>query len=146
MLISLFSCSKKEQQTSTDEAIKIVLEQKNVHESPEASEPKLTEQAIEAKTKNAIKKYKTLYAELKKMRHNSAFHFHCFGPNSPARTWKQEVEQLEAESGQLLFSKGLIAGDLIMLAIEWADNKGRNTETSKAIQKDIDINLKKIDK
>lgn len=133
-LSMLFSCGNKEQNVK-EEPYEIVEESE--------TEPELSPEEIETKTKVAVEKYKSLYEDLKKMRYNSAFHYHEFGVNSPARGWLRQVEQLEEEYGDVLFeNRSLIPRDLIMLAIEWGDNKGKSTDVSKSIQKDIENNLK----
>jgi len=86
--------------------------------------------------KQLFEEFKTLYYELLNFKDNEDFKKNGFGAGGSYNKWLKNVEKLKnnPESKSLL-RKGVIIGDLEKLGFEYLKSKGKETETTKHINR-----------
>jgi hypothetical protein len=99
-------------------------------ESTKAKEDTLKQEII-SKTKN-------LYLELIEFKGDDEFHRVGFGACCKYNNWLQKVEKLQNDpNAKLLLQEGVTVGDLQMLGLEYMRSKGKETEYSTFINKEL---------
>ena len=114
----LYSCQESKEETNEPEVAKV--------EEVDNSE----------KTEIIFGEFKTLYAELLDFKGKSDFIAFGFGQGGPYSEWLSNVQELKNNpDSKLLLQKGVVAGELEQLGLEYASSKGQETEVTKNFNK-----------
>lgn len=116
--VSLMSCQNDQKKTEEKETVKV-------------EEVDNTE-----KIEKIFGQFKELYNELTEFKDKDDFKKFGFGQGGPYNEWLKKVEQLENDpDSKLLLQKGVVAGELKSLGMEYASSKGQETEVTKSFNK-----------
>jgi len=86
-----------------------------------------------------LAKFKSLYDELLSFKDTQEFIEKGFGTASRYNKWYETVKSFsEDKESNILASHGFVAGDLLMLGLEYVKSKGKETEYSKTIRAQFD--------
>lgn len=86
-----------------------------------------------------LAKFKALYDELLSFKDSPEFIEKGFGSDSRYNKWYETVKSFsEDKESNILASHGFVAGDLLMLGLEYVKSKGKETEYSKTIRAQFD--------
>lgn len=84
------------------------------------------------RAENVFSEFKGLYAELLDFKDDSEFEQKGFGEGGPYASWLKKVIDLKGNpDSKLLPQKGVVAGELEMLGLQYASSKGKETESTK---------------
>ena len=79
-----------------------------------------------------FQEFKTLYTTLLNFKDNTDFKKYGFAIDSPYNIWLKKVQRLKRNSNsKTLIKKGFVIGELETLGLEYANSKGKETETTK---------------
>lgn len=116
--VSLMSCQNDQKKTEEKETVKV-------------EEVDNTD-----KIENIFGQFNSLYNELIEFKSKDDFKKFGFGEGGLYNKWLKEVEQLENDpDSKLLLQKGVVAGELKSLGMEYVSSKGQETEVTKNFNK-----------
>ncbi len=95
------------------------------------------DEATKKRIKNEIfKEFKRLYVELNKFKKSEEFITRGFAGKQ--KEWLKKVEKLrDNPDSKLLLQDRIIVGELSAIAIEYMQSKGKGTESSKLLEKEM---------
>ena len=118
VIVSLMSCRLDQKKTEEKET------------------PKVEEVDNTEKIEIIFGQFKLHYSELMEFKDKDDFKKFGFGQGGPYNKWLKEVEQLENNpDSKLLLQKGIVAGELKSLGVEYVSSKGQETEVTKSLNK-----------
>lgn len=123
--------------------------QNNKKETKETETVKVEEVDNTEKIERIFGQFKALYNELIEFKGKEDFKKYGFGEGGPYNKWLKEVEKLENNpDSKLLLQKGVVAGELKSLGMEYVSSKGQETEVTKSFNKIFSdaINAKPVEK
>ena len=122
--------------------------QNDKKESKETKTVKVEQTDDTEKVEKVFRQFKSLYEELKGFKDKQDFKKYGFGKGGPYNKWLKAVEELEnSPDSKLLLKKGIVAGELKALGLEYVNSKGQETEVTKYFNKIFSkaINAKPIE-
>lgn len=118
IMVVLVSCKNNKKESEENKTV-------NVEQSNDAE-----------KVEKVFSQFKSLYEELKGFKDDQDFKEYGFGIGGPYNSWLQAVEELENDpDSKLLLKKGVAAGELKALGLEYVNSKGQETEVTKEFNK-----------
>jgi len=130
----LYSCHSNSKHEKFDE---VQLDKTETFTKKEELDPHIKNEEVfsqEDTLKNQtllLQEFSDLYTELLVFKDKSDFHKYGFSIGGPYHEWYLNVQELNTGSdSKLLFAKGIVAGELLNLGIEYLNSLGRETDIS----------------